>query len=66
MSGHSKWHSIRHKKGAVDAKRGRLFTKIIREITVAARQGGGDPVTAVNAITALLATIPSLSLAVSE
>jgi YebC/PmpR family DNA-binding regulatory protein len=43
MSGHSKWHSIRHKKGAVDAKRGRLFTKIIREITVAARQGGGDP-----------------------
>ena len=45
MSGHSKWHSIRHKKGAVDAKRGRLFTKIIREITVAARQGGGDPET---------------------
>lgn len=43
MSGHSKWHSIRHKKGAVDAKRGRLFTKIIREITVVARQGGGDP-----------------------
>jgi len=43
MSGHSKWHSIRHKKGAVDAKRGKLFTKIIREITVAARQGGGDP-----------------------
>jgi YebC/PmpR family DNA-binding regulatory protein len=42
MSGHSKWHSIRHKKGAVDAKRGKLFTKIIREITVAARQGGGD------------------------
>jgi YebC/PmpR family DNA-binding regulatory protein len=43
MSGHSKWHSIRHKKGVVDAKRGRLFTKIIKEITVAARQGGGDP-----------------------
>ncbi|UCB45602.1 MAG: YebC/PmpR family DNA-binding transcriptional regulator [Spirochaetota bacterium] len=43
MSGHSKWHSIRHKKGAVDAKRGKLFTKIIREITVAAREGGGDP-----------------------
>lgn len=43
MSGHSKWHSIKHKKGAVDAKRGKLFTKIIREITVAARQGGGDP-----------------------
>lgn len=43
MSGHSKWHSIRHKKGIVDAKRGRLFTRLIREITVAARQGGGDP-----------------------
>jgi YebC/PmpR family DNA-binding regulatory protein len=43
MSGHSKWHSIRHKKGALDAKRGKLFTKIIREITVAARQGGGEP-----------------------
>ena len=43
MSGHSKWHSIRHKKGAIDVKRGKLFTKIIREITVAAREGGGDP-----------------------
>jgi YebC/PmpR family DNA-binding regulatory protein len=43
MSGHSKWHSIRHKKGAVDAKRGKLFTKIIKEITVASRMGGGDP-----------------------
>jgi len=43
MSGHSKWHSIRHKKGVVDAKRGKLFTGIIREITIAARQGGGDP-----------------------
>lgn len=43
MSGHSKWHSIRHKKAAVDAKRGKLFTKLIREITVAARTGGGDP-----------------------
>ena len=42
MSGHSKWHSIRHKKGVVDAKRGKLFTKIIKEITVAARLGGGD------------------------
>ena len=42
MSGHSKWHSIKHKKGAVDAKRGKLFTKIIKEITVAARLGGGD------------------------
>jgi YebC/PmpR family DNA-binding regulatory protein len=43
MSGHSKWHSIKHKKGALDAKRGKLFTKIIREMTIAARIGGGDP-----------------------
>jgi YebC/PmpR family DNA-binding regulatory protein len=43
MSGHSKWHTIKHKKGAADAKRGRVFTKIIKEITVAARVGGGDP-----------------------
>ena len=42
MSGHSKWHSIRHKKAAVDAKRGKLFTKVIKEISVAARIGGGD------------------------
>ena len=42
MSGHSKWHSIRHKKAAVDAKRGKMFTKIIKEISVAARIGGGD------------------------
>ncbi len=43
MSGHSKWASIKHKKGALDAKRGKLFTKIIREMTIAARIGGGDP-----------------------
>jgi YebC/PmpR family DNA-binding regulatory protein len=43
MSGHSKWHTIKHKKGAADAKRGRLFTRIIKELTVAARAGGGDP-----------------------
>ncbi|MFN3534256.1 MAG: YebC/PmpR family DNA-binding transcriptional regulator [Desulfatiglandales bacterium] len=43
MSGHSKWHSIRHKKGLVDAKRGKIFTKLIRELTVAAKMGGGDP-----------------------
>jgi len=43
MSGHSKWHTIKHKKGAADAKRGRVFTKLIKEITVAARVGGGDP-----------------------
>jgi YebC/PmpR family DNA-binding regulatory protein len=42
MSGHSKWHSIKHKKGAIDAKRGRMFTKVIKEITIAARLGGGD------------------------
>ena len=43
MSGHNKWASIKHKKGAVDAKRGKVFTKLIKEITVAARGGGGDP-----------------------
>ncbi len=43
MSGHSKWHSIKHKKGAADAKRGKIFTRLAREITVAARDGGGDP-----------------------
>jgi YebC/PmpR family DNA-binding regulatory protein len=43
MSGHSKWSSIKHKKAAVDAKRGKVFTKIIKEITVAAKMGGGDP-----------------------
>src|SRR5204863_258948 len=43
MSGHSKWASIKHKKGALDAKRGRIFTRIIKELTVAARTGGGDP-----------------------
>jgi YebC/PmpR family DNA-binding regulatory protein len=43
MSGHSKWHSIKHKKGAADAKRGKIFTRIIKELTVAARTGGGDP-----------------------
>ena len=43
MSGHSKWATIKHKKAATDAKRGRVFTKVIREITIAARVGGGDP-----------------------
>jgi len=43
MSGHSKWSSIKHKKGALDAKRGKIFSKLIKEITVAARMGGGDP-----------------------
>ncbi len=42
MSGHSKWASIKHKKAAIDAKRGKIFTKLIREITVAAKAGGGD------------------------
>jgi transcriptional/translational regulatory protein YebC/TACO1 len=42
MSGHSKWSSIKHKKGAADAKRGKLFTKLARAITVAARDGGGS------------------------
>jgi YebC/PmpR family DNA-binding regulatory protein len=43
MSGHSKWSTIKHKKGAADARRGRIFTKLIKEITTAARIGGGDP-----------------------
>jgi len=43
MSGHSKWSTIKHKKGAADAKRGRIFTKLIRELTMAAKQGGGAP-----------------------
>ena len=45
MSGHSKWHSIKHKKGAADAARGKLFAVLIRQIEVAARSGGGDPAT---------------------
>ena len=43
MSGHSKWSTIKHKKGAADAKRGKVFTRILKEMTVAARMGGGDP-----------------------
>jgi YebC/PmpR family DNA-binding regulatory protein len=43
MSGHSKWATIKHKKGALDAKRGKIFTRIIKEITIAAKGGGGDP-----------------------
>jgi len=43
MSGHSKWATIKHKKAATDAKRGKIFTTIIKEITIAAREGGGDP-----------------------
>ena len=45
MAGHSKWANIQHRKGAQDAKRGKLFTRLIREITVAARMGGSDPAT---------------------
>lgn len=43
MSGHSKWSTIKHKKGATDAKRGKLFSKLIKEVTIAAKIGGGDP-----------------------
>ena len=43
MSGHSKWSTIKHKKAITDAKRGQKFTKLIKEITIAARAGGGDP-----------------------
>lgn len=44
MSGHSRWSTIKHKKGATDAKRGKVFTRLIKELTVAARAGGGDPI----------------------
>jgi len=43
MAGHSKWANIQHRKGRQDAKRGKLFTKLIREVTIAAKMGGGDP-----------------------
>ena len=43
MSGHSKWATIKHKKSALDAKRGKIFTRLIREISMAAKHGGGDP-----------------------
>ncbi len=43
MSGHSKWATIKHKKGALDAKRGKIFTRLIKEISIAAKGGGGDP-----------------------
>ena len=55
MSGHSKWATIKHKKAATDAKRGKVFTKIIRELTIAARTGGGDPNTNPRLRTAILA-----------
>ena len=54
MSGHSKWATIKHKKAATDAKRGKIFTKIIRELTIAARTGGADPVTNPRLRTAIL------------
>src|SRR3954451_2425294 len=43
MSGHSKWATIKHKKAALDSKRGKVFTRVIKEVTIAARSGGGDP-----------------------
>src|ERR1700675_4748850 len=55
MSGHSKWATIKHKKAATDAKRGRVFTRVIREITIAARVGGGDPDSNPRLRTAILA-----------
>src|SRR4029077_3526744 len=55
MSGHSKWATIKHKKAATDAKRGKIFTKIIRELTIAARVGGADPNTNPRLRTAILA-----------
>src|SRR5579859_4196833 len=55
MSGHSKWATIKHKKAATDARRGKVFTKIIREIMIAARSGGADPNTNPRLRTAILA-----------
>lgn len=55
MSGHSKWSTIKHKKAATDAKRGKIFTKLIKEITIAARMGGGDPEANPRLRTAILA-----------
>src|SRR5947207_13912980 len=43
MSGHSKWATIKHKKGALDAKRGKIFTRLIKQLSIAAKNGGGDP-----------------------
>ena len=54
MSGHSKWHTIKHKKGLADAKRGQMFTKLIKEISIAARLGGGDSETNPRLRTAIL------------
>ena len=54
MSGHSKWATIKHAKGAADAKRGQLFTKFIKEISIAAKMGGGDPATNPRLRTAVL------------
>ncbi len=54
MSGHNKWSSIKHKKGAADAKKGKLFTKLIKELTVSAKNGGGDPETNARLRTAVL------------
>jgi YebC/PmpR family DNA-binding regulatory protein len=55
MSGHSKWATIKHKKGALDAKRGKIFTRLIKEIGIAAKNGGGDPDTNPRLRTAILA-----------
>src|SRR5258708_17445930 len=55
MSGHSKWATVKHKKAATDAKRGRVFTRLIRELTIAARIGGGDQATNPRLRTAILA-----------
>ena len=54
MSGHSKWHTIKHKKAAIDAKRGKIFTRLIKEILIAARNGG-DPETNARLRTAIVA-----------
>ena len=53
MSGHSKWHSIKHKKAAKDAKRGKLFGKLVKAIEITAREGGGDPAANASLATAI-------------
>ena len=56
MSGHNKWSTIKHKKAATDAKRGRIYTRIVKEIILAARNGGGDPETNPRLRTAIAAS----------
>ena len=60
MSGHSKWATIKHKKGAADAKRAKIFAKLARQLEVAARDGGGDPATNATLRTQVLSENPAV------